>query len=90
MTARDWHAWHETYEDPHSPLARRLGMIQGQIRAMLDEAPPGPLRAISLCAGQGRDLIGVLASHRRGADVRARLVELDPRSSPAASPLTPA
>src|SRR5579863_9940360 len=81
MTARDWHAWHETYEDPHSPLVRRLGMIQGQIRAMLDEAPPGPLRAISLCAGQGRDLIGVLAGHPRRADVTARLVELDPRNT---------
>ena len=81
MTVRDWNAWHETYEDPHSPLVRRLGMIQGQIRAMLDEAPPGPLRAVSLCAGQGRDLIGVLASHPRGVDVTARLVELDPRNT---------
>jgi hypothetical protein len=84
MTAHDWHAWHETYENPQSPLVRRLGMIQGQIRAMLDEAPPGPLRAISLCAGQGRDLIGVLASHPRGTDVTARLVELDPRNTESA------
>jgi hypothetical protein len=60
---------------------RRLGLIQAQIRAMLDEAPSGPLRAVSLCAGQGRDLIGVLASHPRGADVTARLVELDPRNA---------
>jgi hypothetical protein len=81
MTAHDWHAWHEAYENPHSPLVRRLGMIQAQIRAMLDQAPTGPLRAISLCAGQGRDLIGVLASHPRGADVTARLVELEPRNA---------
>jgi hypothetical protein len=81
MTTRDWHAWHEAYEDPRSPLVRRLGMVQGQIRAALDAAPPGPLRAVSLCAGQGRDLIGVLVSHPRRADVTARLVELDPRNT---------
>ncbi len=34
------------------------------------------MRAISLCAGQGHDLIGALAAHGR-TDVTARLVELD-------------
>ena len=53
-------------------------MVQAQIAAALDAAPPGPLRAVSMCAGQGRDLIPVLASHPRGRDVTARLVELDP------------
>lgn len=33
---------------------------------------------VSLCAGQGRDLLEVLADHPRRADVHARLVELDP------------
>jgi hypothetical protein len=90
MTAHDWHAWHDTYDNPHSPLARRLGMVRGQIRAALDGAPPGPLRAVSLCAGQGRDLIGVLAGHPRGADVRARLVELDRRNADSARRLAAA
>jgi hypothetical protein len=31
-----------------------------------------------MCAGQGRDVIGVLAEHPRRADVAALLVELDP------------
>ncbi len=31
-----------------------------------------------MCAGDGRDLIGALADHRRRADVRALLVELNP------------
>ncbi len=35
------------------------------------------MRAISVCAGQGHDLIGVLAGHPRRGDVSARLVELD-------------
>jgi hypothetical protein len=43
--------------------------------------PPGSVRANSLCAGQGRDLIGALAGHDRRADVTARLVELDPRNT---------
>jgi hypothetical protein len=48
--------------------------------AALHAAAPGPIRVVSMCAGQGRDLIGVLDGHRRAADVRARLVELDPRN----------
>lgn len=77
----DWHAWHLAYDSPDSALSRRLGVVRRRIAAALDEAPPGPLRAISVCAGQGRDLIGALAMHPRRADVTARLVELDPRNT---------
>lgn len=80
MFERDWHAWHADYDRPDSKLSRRLAAVRSQIGAALDEAPPGPLRAVSLCAGQGRDLIGVLAEHPRGPDVTALLVELDPRN----------
>ncbi|HLM86675.1 MAG TPA: hypothetical protein VK272_10860 [Solirubrobacteraceae bacterium] len=73
----DWHAWHSSYENPDSALVARLALIQAQVRAALDRAPPGPIRALSVCAGQGHDLIGVLARHPRRDDVRARLVELD-------------
>lgn len=58
--------------------------VQRQIRVALDAAPPGPLKVVSVCAGQGRDLIGVLADHPRRADVTARLVELDERNASAA------
>jgi hypothetical protein len=81
VTDRDWYAWHQDYDDPDSALARRLAAVQDQIQAALDVAPPGPLHAVSVCAGQGRDLIGVLATHPRRADVVARLVELDPRNA---------
>lgn len=84
MIDRDWHAWHDDYDRPTSALSRRLADVQAQLCAALDQAPPGRLRAVSLCAGQGRDLIGVLASHPRGRDVRARLVEWDPRNAMAA------
>ena len=33
---------------------------------------------MSLCAGQGRDVIDVVATHPRGSEVSALLVELDP------------
>jgi hypothetical protein len=81
VTERDWYAWHDLYDRPDGGMARRLSWVQGRIRAALDEAPSGPVRVISLCAGQGRDLIGVLADHPRRGDVTARLVELDPRNA---------
>ena len=77
----DWYAWHDRYNDPRTGLARRLTLVQDRVRAALDEAPPDPLRMISLCAGQGADLIGPLSGHPRRADVTARLVELDPRNT---------
>ena len=87
MTQTDWHEWHSAYDKPGSGLARRLSWVQDQVRAALDAAPAGPVRALSLCAGQGRDLIGALAGHPRARDVTARLVELDPRNTEAAARL---
>jgi Methyltransferase domain len=83
-TGRDWVAWHGAYDNPDTPLAHRLRAVQARITEALDQAQPGPLRAISICAGQGRDLIGVLREHPRGGDVTARLVELDPHNAAAA------
>jgi hypothetical protein len=53
-------------------------VVRARIAAALDAAPPGPLRVISMCAGDARDLLPVLAAHARRADVAARIVELDP------------
>jgi hypothetical protein len=78
VTADDhWVRWHDAYEDPNSSLSRRLAIVQARLRDALDVAAPGPIRLLSMCAGQGRDVIGVLASHPRRSDVRATLVELD-------------
>ncbi|GGX01043.1 class I SAM-dependent methyltransferase [Streptomyces lomondensis] len=81
----DWNAWHDEYEVADSWMARRLRTVRSRIRAALDRAPAGPLKVISLCAGDGRDLLHVLSDHPRRHDVRARLVELDPRNTAAAS-----
>jgi len=78
---RDWFAWHEKYDDPTSWQSVRLATVQERIKLFLDTAQPGPLSVISMCAGQGTDLIPVLALHPRRDDVTARLVELDPANT---------
>ena len=75
---RDWKPWFAAYDDPDSPLVQRLAVVRQGIRRALDEAPAGNVSVLSLCAGEGRDLIPVLAEHPRRADVRARLIEFDP------------
>jgi hypothetical protein len=72
-----WVRWHQMYEDPDSALSVRLRLVQQGVREVLDHHAPGPIHIVSICAGQGRDVIDVVAAHRRRADVRARLVELD-------------
>ncbi|MET0699011.1 MAG: class I SAM-dependent methyltransferase [Mycobacterium sp.] len=76
--ARDWSNWHEGYADPDSDLSRRLTYVQRRLSDGLAAAPAGPIRLISLCAGEGRDVLGVLPTHPRRGDVTARLVELNP------------
>jgi hypothetical protein len=78
MSERKWVDWHRGYDDPGSQLSSRLRAVQRRIREALDAAPPGPVRAASLCAGDGRDLLGVLADHARAPDVTAVLVEAHP------------
>ena len=83
MTDIDWHDWHAAYDDADSGLALRLRTVQGRMRAWLERAPgpaDGPLRVLSMCAGQGRDVIGVLRGHPRRSEVHAVLVELDERN----------
>lgn len=75
---RDWVDWHRGYDDPDRSLSARLAVVRGLIRTMLDEAPPGPIPVVSLCAGDGRDLLGAAADHPRRPDIVAHLVELDP------------
>jgi hypothetical protein len=62
---RNYRAWHDQYEDPDSPLAGRLRIVQRRLDELLTAAPPGPIRLISMCAGQGRDVLGVVPMHKR-------------------------
>ena len=63
MAQRDWVEWHRDYDDPSSLLSRRGELVQRRLRAELERAPAGGMHMISLCAGQGRDVIGVLTGH---------------------------
>ncbi len=73
----EWVEWHRSYDEDPS-MRGRLLLVQLHIREALDRAPPGPIRVISACAGDGRDLLGALEGHPRARDVRARLVEQTP------------
>jgi hypothetical protein len=73
--ARDWHAWYADYDDPRSSLSRRLAVVRAELARVLAERK-GPVRLLSLCAGDGRDTLPVLAEHR--GEVASVLVELDP------------
>jgi hypothetical protein len=74
----DWIAWHAEYDDPNSRLSLRVAEVREQLNAALDRAPAGPLRIISACAGEGRDVIPVVSAHPRRDDITAKLVELHP------------
>jgi hypothetical protein len=80
----DWRAWHGAYDDERSDLSRRLRIVQHHIDEWLDERPQGSLTAVSVCAGQGHDLIGVLAARPDANRLRATLLEYDERNVSAA------
>jgi hypothetical protein len=83
QTPVDWNDWHREYDDPSSRLSRRLAIVQHHLRRAIDERT-GAVRIVSMCAGEGRDVIGVLRHHPRRDDVSATLVELDPDIAAAA------
>jgi hypothetical protein len=72
---RDYDAWHEHYDDPASGLSWRLGRVRAHLGGALDRRP-GPVRILSACAGDGRDVIGVLTGRPDADRVRAVLIEL--------------
>jgi hypothetical protein len=74
---RDYVEWHKAYEDPASALSWRLRTVQGYIADALD-ARTGPVRILSLCAGEGRDVIDLLTQRSDAARVHATLVEVHP------------
>jgi hypothetical protein len=49
------------------------------LQSALERAPLGPIRLISLCSGDARDVTRALADHPRRNDVTGCLIELDPQ-----------
>ncbi len=75
---KDWLEWHDLYNS-EAKLQQRLEIVREYISYSLDNAPTGNIQIVSLCAGDGRDLLGTLANHPRAKDVYARLVEINPQ-----------
>ncbi|MGA3142810.1 MAG: AMP-binding protein [Verrucomicrobiota bacterium] len=70
----DWNEWYKQY-DSFPSLQARLRIVCEQIAATLDDCPAGSIRIVSICAGDGRDLIGALLNHSRRNDVVAWLLD---------------
>lgn len=75
---RDYVAWHAEYDDPGSSLSVRLRYVKRAIGEWLDRTS-GPVRVVSVCAGQGHDIVGALEDrdHQDRARVTGTLVEID-------------
>lgn len=74
---RDWIGWHQAYSDPDSSLARRLEVVRRRVSQALDEVTATKPVLLSLCAGDGRDVISVLSARAAQPQVAAVLIESD-------------
>jgi len=79
----DWQAWHHDYEDTGSSLSRRLAVVRQRLEEILS-TPPAIRRVLSLCAGDGRDILPVVARLPDDRRPEVALVELDPALAAAA------
>jgi 16S rRNA G966 N2-methylase RsmD len=72
-----WRVWSDWPQEVYQQQSyqQRLSKVQEHFAECLDNVPRGPVRVLSLCAGDGRDVIGVLNSHPRRTDVSAWLIE---------------
>jgi hypothetical protein len=77
----DWSEWHQAYQDASSSLSDRLRVVQQRIDDWLDVTAPDPVTVVSACAGDGRDLLGVLEHRSDRARVSATLLETDRRNA---------
>ena len=77
---KDWLEWHRHYDNPNSSISLRLAIVQRDLRRALAEAPrgeDGTIHLTCMCAGEGRDVLPVLAEADGGRGVNAILVEFD-------------
>jgi hypothetical protein len=87
---RNYVEWHRGYDDPTSALSRRLEVVRRRLGQALDALPREELRVLSLCAGDGRDILDVVARSEsdgggNGATPSIVLVELNPELASAAA-----
>ncbi|MEH2313179.1 MAG: hypothetical protein V7K35_17660 [Nostoc sp.] len=58
---KDWFEWHDLYKN-EPKLQQRLQIVQEYISHSLNLSQPGLIRIVSVCAGDGRDLLGTLSN----------------------------
>src|SRR5262245_55612548 len=75
----DWTNWYKYY-DITPGLQERLRIVREQIATTLTECPSGPITIVSVCAGDGRDIVGALHDHVRRDDVIGWLLDTDAES----------
>jgi hypothetical protein len=73
----DWAQWHDLY-DVSLPLKERLLAVRAQIAAAAAKVPGTSVHLVSLCAGDGRDVIGTFAAAEARHDVHATLIASHP------------
>lgn len=74
-----WSGWPErVYQEDR--YQQRLSAVRAHLGECLGIAERGPISIVSMCAGDGRDVMDVVSSHERRADVNAWMVELDRNS----------
>jgi hypothetical protein len=73
----DWVTWHAECDDVTSPLAQRLQVVRRLIDDAIAAWPSQRLRLLSLCAGDGRDVLPVLERWRDHKVISGRLIEID-------------
>ena len=83
VTARRpyWSMWHARYDMEGHPVQRRLATVQRAIRDFLDRRAGEDLVVISVCSGEGRDILGALADYPGRAAVRGRLIDIEPANT---------
>jgi hypothetical protein len=74
---RDYVEWHRVYDDPDSGLSKRLRRVQSEVGAFLDRTS-GPVRLISSCSGDGRDVLDVLRERSDRDRLRGAFLEINP------------
>lgn len=73
----DWAKWHDLYESRPS-LQERLVAVREQVTLAVSKVAAEGLQVLSICAGDGRDLIGSLAGLASRKAIRATLIESSP------------
>jgi len=79
--SKDWELWHRQYDHADSSLVERLDGVRRDLRRALSEGPcdaNGVVQLTTICAGEARDVLPVLAELNGDPPVEATLIEFDP------------